>query len=118
MPQDCVTTQNIYLASNHRYRFACVPIEDSDQPAHPRSLIKVFDGRSMESQGSYVSSGATLRLWSDCAGEQTEMKFRCTFMQTSTLCWLTALIILLRHKPQIFVKSQNVCLQNAIVMEI
>ena len=41
---------------------ACVPIEDSDQPVHPCSLIKVFDGRSMGSQGSKVSSGGKLRL--------------------------------------------------------
>ena len=40
----------------------CVPIEDSDQPAHPCSLIKVFDGLSMGSQGSKVSSGGKLRL--------------------------------------------------------
>ena len=27
-----------------RYKLACVPIDDSDQPAHPRSLIRAFDG--------------------------------------------------------------------------
>ena len=32
------------------YNFPCAPIEDSDQPAHPRSLIRVFDGRSMDSK--------------------------------------------------------------------
>ena len=35
-----------------RYNLACVSIKDSDQPANPCSLIRVFDGRSMYSQGS------------------------------------------------------------------
>ena len=48
--------------SNKRYKLACVPIEDSDQPLHPCSLIRVFDERSMDSQGSGVSSGEKLRL--------------------------------------------------------
>ena len=31
---------------SRRYKSARAPIEDSDQPAHLRSLIRVFDGRS------------------------------------------------------------------------
>ena len=42
--------------SSKRYKFACAPIKDSDQSAHPRSLIRVFDGRSKGSQGSNDSS--------------------------------------------------------------
>ena len=56
------------------YNFPCAPIEDSDQSAHPRSLIRVFDGRSMGSQGSDVSSGGTLRLLSDCVDVQIHSK--------------------------------------------
>ena len=41
---------------------ACAPIEDSDQTAHPRSLIRVFNGRFMGSQWSNVSSRGKLRL--------------------------------------------------------
>ena len=36
------------------HNIACVPSEDSDQPAHPRSLIRVFAGHSVDSQGSKV----------------------------------------------------------------
>ena len=43
------------------YKLACALIEDSDQPAHTRRLIRVFDGRSMGSKGSNVSSGGKLR---------------------------------------------------------
>ena len=35
--------------SSNRYNFTCVPIEDSDHPKHMRSLIWVFDWRSVGS---------------------------------------------------------------------
>ena len=40
-----------------KYKLACMRIEDSDQAAHTRSLIRVFDRRSMGSPDSIVSSG-------------------------------------------------------------
>ena len=54
---------------------ACAPIEDSDQPAHPRMLIRVFNGRSIGSQGSKDSSGENLRDLSDCADAHTDWYF-------------------------------------------
>ena len=38
------------------YKLACPPIEDSDQPAQMRRLIRVSYGHSMGSQASKVSS--------------------------------------------------------------
>ena len=38
--------------SSERYKLACAHIEDSDQTAHVRSLIRVFDGRFIGSEGS------------------------------------------------------------------
>ena len=38
------------------------PIQDSDQPAHQRSLIQVFDACSMGTQGFNVSSDIRLKL--------------------------------------------------------
>ena len=58
---------------NISYKIACVPSEDSDQPAHPRSLIRVFTGHSLGSQGSKASSGGQRRLWSDCADVQADL---------------------------------------------
>ena len=43
------------LVFSKSYKFACVPIEDSDKPAHACSLISL-DGRSMGSLGSNISS--------------------------------------------------------------
>ena len=45
---------------------------------------------SMGSQGTNVSSGGKLRLWSDCADAQIYLKFRRTDMPTCTLCWIPA----------------------------
>ena len=42
--------------SSKRYKLTCTPIKDSDQPAHPQSLIRVFNVRSMGNEGSNVSS--------------------------------------------------------------
>ena len=51
-------------------KLTCAHIKDSDQPAYPRSLVRVFDGRCMGSQGSNVSSGKktkTLIRLCECA---------------------------------------------------
>ena len=67
-----------------RYKFTCAPSEDSDQPAHPRSLIRIFNGSYIGSQESKVSSGAKVRLWADCSDVQTGLKLRCTHIPTYT----------------------------------
>ena len=43
-------------------KMACAPSEDSDEPGHPPSLIKVFAVRSMGSYGTKVSLCAQRRL--------------------------------------------------------
>ena len=50
------------LVSNKRYKLACAPIEDSDQPVHPQSPIRIFDGHSMGRQGSNISSGRKILI--------------------------------------------------------
>ena len=37
------------IGASKMYKLVCAPIEDSDQTANLRSLIRVFDGRSMGS---------------------------------------------------------------------
>ena len=43
--------------SSKMFKLVYAPIEDSGQPAHPRSLTRVVDRRSMSRQRSEVSSG-------------------------------------------------------------
>ena len=49
------------------------PSEDSDQPGHPPSLIRVFTVRSMGSWGPNVSSCRQRRLWSHWADAQADL---------------------------------------------
>ena len=50
--------------------WTCAPSEDSDQPAHSRSLIRIFTVRILDSQGWKVSSCGQRRLTRlrGCAG--------------------------------------------------
>ena len=54
-----------------------VPSDDSDQPGHPPSLIRVFAVRSMGSLGPNFASGGQRWLWSDWADAQADL----------SLCW-------------------------------
>ena len=58
------------------YLRTCAPSEDLDQPAHSRSLIRIFSGRLLDSQGYKVSSCGQRILWSDCPGAQADSSFR------------------------------------------
>ena len=73
-----------------------MPIEDLDQPAHPRSLIRVFDGHSMGSKGSsdFVKffvvvffrrkTRTQIRMW----GCETDLNLFWTHMSICTLMLL------------------------------
>ena len=48
-------------------KLVCVPSEDSDQPGHPSSLIRVFAGRRKKAWVLSHPLTAQRRLWSDWA---------------------------------------------------
>ena len=53
-------------------KMTCAPSQDSDQPGHPPSLIRVFTVHSKGSQGPNASSCGQQRLWSDWADAQAD----------------------------------------------
>ena len=65
-------------------KMVCAPSEDSDQPGHPPSLIRVFAVRSMGSQGPKPSSCGQRRLWSNWVDAQTDLSLRWAHMP---FCW-------------------------------
>ena len=65
-------------------KMTCAPIEDSDQPGHPPSLIRVFAVRSMGSLRPKVSSCGQRRLWSHWVDAQAELSLRWAHM---SFCW-------------------------------
>ena len=60
------------------------PSEDSDQPAHSRSLIRIFRGHFLDSQGCNVSLRGHRILWSDCTSAQAELRLRWTLRSEGT----------------------------------
>ena len=94
IPQDCPCADHGYdgsttiteLVSNKRYKLACAPIEDSDQPAHPHSLIRVFADRSMGKPcpTCFFFQVENFRLRSDCVYVQTGLNLHCTCLMLDT----------------------------------
>ena len=54
----------------------CAPSEDSDQPGHPPSLIKVFAVRIQKAWVLSFPLSAQRRLWSDWADAQADLSLR------------------------------------------
>ena len=71
----------------------CVPCEDSDQPAHSRSLIRIFTGRILDGQGCRVFSCRQQRLWSDYSDAQADLSLRCVHMSEGTFSHAAAKIM-------------------------
>ena len=54
----------------------CAPSEDSDQPGHPTSLIRVFAVRMKKAWTLSYPLSAQRRLWSDWAVTQADLSLR------------------------------------------
>ena len=72
------------LQRQKTYLRTCAPREDSDQPAHLGSLIRIFTERILNSQWCNVSLCGQRRLWSDCADAQADLSLRLTHMLEGT----------------------------------
>ena len=65
-------------------KMACAPSEDSDQPWHPPSLIRVFAVRLKKARILSYPLSAQRRLWSDWADAQADLSLRWAHMP---FCW-------------------------------
>ena len=65
-------------------KMACAPSENSDQPGHPPSLIRVFALRLKKAWVLGYLSSAQWRLWSDWADAQADLSLRWAHMP---FCW-------------------------------
>ena len=75
-----------YLSCLMTKPIICAPSEDSDQPGHPPSLIRVFAVRSMGSWGPKVSSCGQRGLRSDWANVQADLRLRWAHRSFSRFC--------------------------------
>ena len=61
-------------------KLACAPSEDSDQPRHPPSLIRVFPVRTKKAWVLSYPLSAQRKLWSDWADAQADLSLRWAHM--------------------------------------
>ena len=73
---------------------ACAPSEDSDQPGHPPSLIRVFAVHMKKAWVLSYPLSAQRRLWSDWADAQADLSLRWAHMPFCWFCHEVAPIIL------------------------
>ena len=66
----------IWAATWQNQQCGCAPSEDSDQPGHPPSLIRVFAVRMKEACVLSYPLSAQRRLWSDWADAQADVSLR------------------------------------------
>ena len=79
-----------WAACQKTYLQTCAPREDSDQPAHSRSLIRIFTGRILDSQGCPLSSCGQWRLWSHCTDAQGDLSLRWTYVSEGSFYFFAA----------------------------
>ena len=68
---------------------ACAPIEDSDQPGYPPSLIRFFAVRMKKAWVLSYPLGAQRRLrsaWADWADAKADLSLRCAHMSFCRFC--------------------------------
>ena len=65
-------------------KMICAPSEDSDQPGHPPSLIRVSAVRLKQNWVLSYPLSTQQRLWSDWADAQADLSFR---WAQKSFCW-------------------------------
>ena len=68
--------KKIWAATRQNQQCGCAPSEDSDQPGHPPSLIRVFAVRMKKAWVLSYPLSAQRRLWSDWPDAQSDLSLR------------------------------------------
>ena len=112
----CIPT---WAATWQNQQSDCAPSEDSDQPGHPPSLVRVFAVRLMGSWGPNLSSCGQRRLWSDWADAHTDLSLRWAHSHFVGFV-MSRLILLLKSYVKMKMEDnyKNVNLQNATACQL
>ena len=102
----CVILMNILSirfepAHDKTNKMACAPSQDSDQPGHPPSLIRVFAVRMKEVEVLSYLLCAQRRLWSDWADAQADLSLRWAHMPFCWFCHALAHFVFLEDRKYI-----------------
>ena len=79
------------------YLLTCAPNEDSNQLAHPHSLIRVFVEEILHPWLQVYKKYAKRRFWSDCANAQADLNFRQAHVSDGTFYDVSAYICTCRN---------------------
>ena len=83
----------------------CAPSEDSDQPGHPPSLIRVFAVRMKKPWALSYPLSALRRLWSDWADAQADLSLRCA--HTHFVGFVMSRLIYTLHPTDIILSNKE-----------
>ena len=84
---------------NKTNKKACAPSEDSDQPQHPSSLIRVFPVHMKKAWVLNYPLNAQRRLWSDWVNAEADLSLRWAHMPfCSFLSWGGSKYSLYKHQ--------------------
>ena len=90
-------------AARQNQKMTCAPSEDSDQPGHLPSLIRVFAVRMKKHWILIYPLSAQQRLWSDWVNAQADLSLRWAHR---SFCWFC------HAAAQILVHSFEICLES------
>ena len=83
----------MYICTTNKYNRTGAPSEDSDQPAHSRSLIRIVTGRFLDSQECKVLH-ADNEDWLDCPDAQADLSLRLAHRPEGTFSAFTAVLLM------------------------
>ena len=93
--QSILWSHNILAATWQNKQSDCAPSEDSDQPGHSPSLIRVFAVRMKKPWVLSYPLSAQQRLWSDWADAQADLSRR--WAHTHFVGFVMSRLIWIRH---------------------
>ena len=79
--------QQNWAATWQNQQSDCAPSEDSDQPGHPPSLIRVFTVRMKKAWVLSYPLSAQRRLWSDLADAQADLSLHWEHTHFCRICF-------------------------------
>ena len=99
--RDWIITELICTASWLNQQYGCAPSEDSDQPGHPPSQIRVFAVRMKKARVLSYPLSAQWRLWSDWADAQAVLSLR--WAHNNIVGFVTRRLVLLKQLKDLFI---------------
>ena len=88
-------------------KMACAPSEDSDQPGHPPSLIRVFAICVKKAWVLSYPLSTLQRLWSDCADAQADLILCWVHLPFCWFCRVLAHMILSQYQVSSMILYHN-----------